>query len=88
MLAKAHRSTLLLIDNQTPWSLRPSSHCDSGSFSGNGSLRHIRPNELVMCSSISGWVGDAEGIVSYCIDASTDAAASAESVCEVEESNG
>ena len=77
VLAKAHRSTLLLLDNQTPWSLRlASSHCDSGSFSGNGKpAPRIRPNELVMCGSISGWVGDAEGSVLYCIDDSTDAAA-------------
>lgn len=72
VLAKAHRSTLVLIDNQTPWSLRLSnSHCDSGSFSGNGKpVPRIRPNELVMCGSISGWVGDAEGNLLYSIDES------------------
>lgn len=73
VLAKSSRSTLILLDNQTPWPLRlANSHCDSGSFPGNGKpVPRIRPNELVMCGSISKWVGDAEGSLSYCTDASS-----------------
>jgi hypothetical protein len=84
VLAKASRSTLLLLDNQTPWSLRlANSHCDSGSFPGNAKpVPRIRPNELVMCGSISGWVGDAEANLLYCVDESSDSAAgSVDQVC-------
>eukprot|EP01043_Picozoa_sp_COSAG02_P014404 COSAG02_NODE_593_length_19851_cov_13.232736_12_plen_379_part_00 len=77
VLAKASRSTLLLLDNQTPWSLRlANSHCDSGSFPGNAKpVPRIRPNELVMCGCISAWVGDAEGNLRYDVEESSDSAA-------------
>lgn len=77
VLAKASRSTLLLLDNQTPWSLRlANSHCDSGSFPGNAKpVPRIRPNELVMCGSISAWVGDAEGNFRYDVEESSESAA-------------
>jgi hypothetical protein len=74
ILAKSSRSTLVLLDNQTPWTLRLlNAHCDSGSFPGNGKpAPRLRPNELVMCGSISKWVGDTEAIVTYCVDESPD----------------
>ena len=70
VLAKSSRSTLVLVDNQTPWTLRlTNAECVSGSFPGNGKPPpRIAPNERVMFGSISSWVGDAEAAAHYCID--------------------
>ena len=72
MLSKASRSTLVLLDNQTPHTLRlGNQHVESGSWPGSGQPpSRIRPNERVMFGSISKWVGDAEAHVSYQIEGS------------------
>ena len=65
-------TTLVLLDNQTPHTLRlGNQHVESGSWPGSGQPpSRIRPNERVMFGSISKWVGDAEAHVSYQIEGS------------------